>query len=86
MKKCIAVLMCVVLMISIFSILGYTTDEEINIEEYTIHDLANMTISEKKALIEAFKEQYNPYDINDLVSESDNPIISPRWTSGNVKS
>lgn len=83
MKKCIAVLMCVVLMISIFSILGYTTDEEINIEEYTIYDLANMTINEKKALIEAFKEQYNPYNVNDLASESDNPIVSPRWTSGN---
>lgn len=75
------------------SLVGYAFEEEFCIENYSIYDLSSMSKKDKIELLEAFKEEYNPFNINDYTIPTEQlnvgnieTTISPQWTSGNVTS
>lgn len=75
------------------SFVGYAFEEEFCIEDYSIYDLSTMSTKDKIELLEAFKEEYNPFNINDYTISPEQlnvgnieTTISPQWTSGNVTS
>ena len=69
------------------------TDSELDLTQYTMDDIINMTPTEYLALVLEFERVYDPYDsyVEPSFESSDlsmvfaeNEIISPQWTSGSV--
>ena len=92
MKKILAIIIAISLMVSCFGTMtasaivapedAFTT---FDINRYTIDDLIKMSTEERKVLLESFIETYNPYGIKDLIAENNtiesNSDADLQWTS-----
>lgn len=91
-NKIIAVLMCMFILFSMCSLMGYAfeDEEEFNIEDYTWDDIMTMSNSDFRELLTNFERVYDPFGtyetdpITAIYDESNNSsTVQPRWTSGN---
>lgn len=108
MKKLISVLLSILLMLSIIPInvfaiendsyggidISQYTDSELDLTQYTMDDIINMTAEEYLDLVAEFERVYNPYNSYvETETESENlsmmsiedEMVSPQWTSGTIK-
>ena len=105
MKKATSILLVLILLSSIFSTnalanqydpfgdISQYTDSELDLTQYTMDDIVNMTAEEYLYLVAEFERVYDPYnsyverDINtgNLSNLSMEETISPRWTSGDIE-
>lgn len=95
MKKTISLLLTVVLLLCSFSFIvpAYAadfTEADLDLSQYTMDDLMNMSAEEYRALLREFERVYDPFDTYDtdpIMQEesSTEPGIMPMWGSGNIK-
>lgn len=108
MKKLISVVMSIVLILSIIPInvfaiendsfggidVSQYTDSELDLTQYTMNDIVNMTADEYLDLVAEFERVYNPYnsyvetevEFDDLSMTSiGDETISPQWSSGKIE-
>lgn len=69
------------------------TNSELDLSQYTMDDLINMSNAEYMNLLAEFERVYDPYDSyvelpaledNSMVSVMAENVVSPQWTSGNI--
>lgn len=69
------------------SVPAFAAEPVFDIQDYTIIDLQEMSISEKKELLANYISTYNPYGIQELMEEAERNTngaeteISPLWSS-----
>lgn len=95
MKKTISLLLTAVLLLCSFSFLmpAYATNlaqAQLDLSQYTMDDLVNMSAEEYRALLREFERVYDPFDTyeTDPIMEeksSTEPGIMPMWGSGDIK-
>ena len=94
MKKAISLFLTAVLLLCSFSFLmpAYATNlaqAQLDLSQYTMDDLMNMSAEEYRALLREFERVYDPfdtYDTNPIMEEEETPPrIAPRWASGNIE-
>lgn len=92
LNKVIAMLMCISMLFSICSIVGYAfeNEEEFSIEDYTWDDIMTMSNSDFRELLTNFERVYDPfgtYETNPITAiydeNSNSSSVQPRWSSGN---
>lgn len=90
MKKAISLVLTIILLVCTFHFImpTYATsfaEEELNLAQYTLEDLAEMSADEYRQLLANFERVYDPfntYDTNPIMEENKLPAIQPRWGSG----
>ena len=91
-NKIIAMLICISILSSICSIMGYAfeDEEEFSIENYTWNDIMTMSNADFRELLTNFERVYDPfgtYETNPITAIYDengnSSSVQPRWTSGN---
>lgn len=108
MKKLISVFLSILLILSIIPInvfaiendsyggidISQYTDSELDLTQYTMDDIINMTAEEYLDLVAEFERVYNPYNSYvETEAESENlsmmsiedGTVSPQWTSGKIE-
>lgn len=95
MKKTISLLLIAVLLLCSFSFLmpAYATNlaqAQLDLSQYSMDDLMNMSAEEYRALLREFERVYDPFDTyeTDPIMEEESstePEIMPMWGSGNIK-
>lgn len=106
-KKAISILMTAFLTFSIFQTIAFAveevdyggiditlyTDDELDLSQYSIEDICEMSADEYLALVREFERVYDPYGSysedeivieSSAVSTGDNQVL-PQWTSGNIE-
>ncbi len=98
MKKIISIILSLILVFSIIPFSVYAdgnggsgeidisdyTDSELDLSQYTLEDLTNMSAEEYTALVREFERVYDPYDSYVEEEEPGGETINPRWTSGDI--
>uniref|UniRef100_UPI003FED5464 hypothetical protein n=1 Tax=Candidatus Fimivicinus sp. TaxID=3056640 RepID=UPI003FED5464 len=93
MKKAISLVLTIILLVCTFHFImpTYATslaEEELNLAQYTLEDLAEMSADEYRQLLANFERVYDPfntYDTNPIMEENKLPAIQPRWGSGDLE-
>lgn len=94
MKKVISLLLTVILLLCSFSFImpAYAadfTEADLDLSQYTMDDLMNMSAEEYRALLRDFERVYDPfgtYETDPIMAEEEQePQIAPRWASGDIK-
>ncbi len=94
MKKVISLLLTVILLLCSFSFIvpAYAadfTEADLDLSQYTMDDLMNMSAEEYRALLRDFERVYDPFDTYEtdpiMAEEEQEPQIAPRWASGDIK-
>lgn len=93
MKKAISLFLTAVLLLCSFSFLmpAYATNlaqAQLDLSQYTMDDLMNMSAEEYRALLREFERVYDPFDTYEtdpiMAEEEQEPGIAPRWGSGKI--
>lgn len=87
MKKIISLLLTIIMLLSsfCFTISAYATSDELDLSQYTVDDLAQMSAGEFRQLLADFERVYDPFDTyntDPIMEENTPPAIQPRWGSG----
>lgn len=94
MKKVISLLLTVILLLCSFSFImpAYAadfTEADLDLSQYTMDDLMNMSAEEYRALLRDFERVYDPFDTYEtdpiMAEEEQEPGITPYWGSGDIK-
>ncbi len=94
MKKALSLLLTVILLLCSFSFIvpAYAADftkADLDLSQYTMDDLMNMSAEEYRALLRDFERVYDPFDTYEtdpiMAEEEQEPQIAPRWASGDIK-
>lgn len=83
LKKTFSVILSLTLALTVlfsFPVSAYSSPFDIN--DYTIDDLQNMDLNERRELLNKFIETYNPYGIKELNTEYNMNTVQPLWQSG----
>lgn len=90
LKKSLSVfLSMLLLMLCFFSVPVFAAEPVFDIRDYTIEDLQDMTVEEKKELMAKFIDAYNPYGIKELMEQAETasnaenlkPGVETQWKS-----
>lgn len=86
MKKIISLLLALC-MISSFILPAFASsaEDELDLTQYSLDDIANMSADEYRQLLSDFERVYDPFDTyntDPLVKNNEEPGIEPYWTSG----
>lgn len=104
-KRLISVIIICAFMLSLFPVSAFATDvgdfdpsrftkSELDLSQYTLDDLMNMSNEEYSALVREFERVYDPFDSYEesLVLEEVSQVeigeegtVSPQWTSGTIE-
>lgn len=95
MKKALSLLLTVILLLCSFSFIvpAYAadfTEADLDLSQYTMDDLMNMSAEEYRALLRDFERVYDPFGTYDTdpimkdVEATSEPEIMPVWGSGKI--
>lgn len=64
MKKIISLLLTIIMLLSsfCFTMSAYATSDELDLSQYTVDDLAQMSADEFRQLLADFERVYDPFD------------------------
>lgn len=90
MKKILSLLLIIIILLSsfCFTLSAYATTDELDLSQYTVEDLAQMSADEFRQLLADFERVYDPFDTynTDPIMEGNKPpTIQPRWGSGDIE-
>lgn len=88
MKKIISLLLAIC-MISSFVLPAFASSakNELDLTQYTLEDIANMSADEYRQLLSDFERVYDPFDTyksDPIMKEETYSTVTPRWSSGKL--
>ena len=77
MKKILSLLLIIIILLSsfCFTLSAYATTDELDLSQYTVEDLAQMSADEFRQLLADFERVYDPFDTynTDPIMEGNKP-------------